>query len=401
MIRRGALLAGRDLLVLAVAALVRHARAERERVRSRATSAGARAAGQVGELAGIAAAGRQDVQLRLALGLAAQERDPGAVGGVARRVVADAVGELSWLAGAVEVDEPQRAAVLVLVQVGSRRCDDGGAAVRRDGGGAEGDEVGDVGGLHSLTPRFRQVGLVDELSARVRARSLSAQRRVLIGIAGPPGSGKTTLAEAVVARLGGFPDVAYVPMDGFHLADVELDPARPRRPQGRPGHLRPARLCGVLERIAAGEDVWAPAFERVLEQPIAQAIPIVAQTRIVVTEGNYLLLPDPPWPAVRAQLDEVWFCRQIESVRHARLVARHVQFGKTPDEAMAWVQRSDERNAALVAATQDDADLIVDLAGIDLIAGMSQALASAGGGTIATTGAGAGGTIRRPCRRRS
>jgi pantothenate kinase len=211
--------------------------------------------------------------------------------------------------------------------------------------------------------------IIDDLADRVRDRARSAQRRVLIGIAGAPGSGKTTLAEALVASLGGFPAVAYVPMDGFHLADVELARLGRADRKGAPDTFDPGGYAALLARVAAGADVWAPAFERVLEQPIAQAIPVIAQTRIVVSEGNYLLLPDAPWRSVRAQFDEVWFCRQVETVRIARLVARHVQFGKAPDEALAWVRRSDDRNATLVAATQNDADLLVDLAGVDLVAG--------------------------------
>jgi pantothenate kinase len=211
------------------------------------------------------------------------------------------------------------------------------------------------------------MGIVDDLVARVQARSRSAQRRVLIGIAGAPGSGKTTLAEALVARLGGFPAVGYVPMDGFHLADVELARLGRADRKGAPDTFDPGGYAALLARIVAGEQVWAPGFERVLDQPIAQAIPVVSQTRIVVSEGNYLLLPSAPWRSVRAQFDEVWFCRQDDSVRLARLVARHVRFGKTPDEALAWVRRSDEHNAALVAATADDADLLIDLTDVDLV----------------------------------
>jgi pantothenate kinase len=205
-----------------------------------------------------------------------------------------------------------------------------------------------------------------DLAARVAAvRAASTRPRVLIGIAGAPGAGKTTLAEALVARLGGFPFAVHVPMDGFHLADVEL--ARLGRDRkGAPDTFDAHGYAALLGRIAAGEVVWAPAFERVLDQPVAQSIPVTADSGVVVSEGNYLLLPRPEWQAVRAWFDEVWLCRQDETIRTERLIARHVRFGKSPDAARAWVLRSDQPNADLVAAAADRADLIVDLRGVDL-----------------------------------
>ena len=210
------------------------------------------------------------------------------------------------------------------------------------------------------------MALVDDLAARVAALSANSGRRVLIGIAGPPGSGKSALAEAVTARLGGFPTVAHVPMDGFHLADVELDRLGRADRKGAPDTFDLAGYAALLARIAAGEAVWAPGFERALGQPIAQAIPVPDSARIVISEGNYLLLPQ--WQTVRRHFDEIWYCRLDEQVRLARLVARHVQFGKTPDEAQRWVRRSDQRNAELVAASEPEADLIVDLTGVELSA---------------------------------
>jgi len=209
--------------------------------------------------------------------------------------------------------------------------------------------------------------LLDALVQRVEALAAArAHERVLIGIAGAPGAGKSTLAQALVDRLaGGCPwpgsRVAHVPMDGFHLADVELERLGLRDRKGAPDTFDPRGYAALLARIRAGEDVWAPAFERTLEQPVAQSLPVVTATRVVISEGNYLLLPDAPWPEVRAQFDEVWFCRVPEQLRLSRLVARHVQFGKSPEHARDWVIRSDERNAALVAATEQHADLLVDL----------------------------------------
>ncbi|MFF4487995.1 nucleoside/nucleotide kinase family protein [Streptomyces sp. NPDC001544] len=197
-----------------------------------------------------------------------------------------------------------------------------------------------------------------------RARSLAERRpRALLGIAGSPGAGKSTLAEHLVRALNGTgePWVAHVPMDGFHLADAELDRLGRRDRKGAPDTFDAAGYAALLGRLREERDevVYAPGFERVLEQPLAGAIAVAPTARLVVTEGNYLLLGTGPWARVRPRLDEVWFCALDEPERVRRLVARHEEFGKDHDSAVAWVLGSDQRNADLVAATRDRADLIV------------------------------------------
>jgi pantothenate kinase len=195
-----------------------------------------------------------------------------------------------------------------------------------------------------------------------RARALpQGGRRAILGIAGSPGAGKSTLAERLVRELNGAGDpwVAHVPMDGFHLADAELERLGLRDLKGAPDTFDAAGYAAMLRRLRdePGDVVYAPGFERVLEQPVA--IPVRPTARLVVTEGNYLLLASGAWPRVRPLLDEVWFCELPERERVRRLVARHEQFGKTHEEAVAWVARSDEHNAELVAATRGRADLVV------------------------------------------
>ncbi|SFN51373.1 Panthothenate kinase [Streptomyces sp. cf124] len=209
-------------------------------------------------------------------------------------------------------------------------------------------------------------GLLNRAAALARP-----DRRVLLGVTGGPGAGKTTLAERLTRELngGGEPWVAHVPMDGFHLADVELDRLGRRDRKGAPDTFDAAGYAALLERLRGDEDdvVYAPGFERTLEQAIAGAIPVPPSARLVVTEGNYLLVPGEPWSRVRSHLDEVWFCELDEAERVRRLVARHEEFGKGHDEAVAWVLRTDERNAELVATTRPYADLVVPASAMPVV----------------------------------
>jgi pantothenate kinase len=202
----------------------------------------------------------------------------------------------------------------------------------------------------------------DDLVHRARALPQGG-RRAILGIAGSPGAGKSTLAERLVRELNGTGDpwVAHVPMDGFHLADAELERLGRRDRKGAPDTFDAAGYAALLRRLRdePGDVVYAPGFERVLEQPVAGAIPVPPTARLVITEGNYLLLTTGAWQRIRPLLDEVWFCELPESERVRRLVARHEQFGKNHEEAVAWVSRTDERNAGLVAATRGRADLVV------------------------------------------
>lgn len=189
-------------------------------------------------------------------------------------------------------------------------------------------------------------------------------RRAVLGLVGSPGSGKSTLAEVLVSRLAdrlGAGAVAHVPMDGFHLADAALARLGRSARKGAPDTFDTGGYVALLRRIRTGEEdpVWAPTFERDLEQPVAGALAVPRSARLVVTEGNYLLLDDPAWRAVAAELDEVWFCALRADVRLARLLARHVAYGKPPGRAAAWIQAVDGPNADRIEPTAARADLVV------------------------------------------
>jgi pantothenate kinase len=213
---------------------------------------------------------------------------------------------------------------------------------------------------------------LDDLVARAAALA-AGPRRALLGITGSPGAGKSTLTAALLARLSAVLPagaVAHVPMDGFHLADVALTRLGRLAAKGAPDTFDAGGYVALLRRLRAdpAEDVvYAPMFERDLEQPIAGAIPVLPAARLVLTEGNYLLLDQGRWPEVRPLLDEIWFCDPDPDDRLAQLTARHVAFGKEPDHAAAWVAAVDEPNARLVEATRGRADLVVPAA---LLAGL-------------------------------
>jgi pantothenate kinase len=189
--------------------------------------------------------------------------------------------------------------------------------------------------------------------------------RVLVGVTGPPGCGKTTLVEDLLDHLRRtHPDlgVAHVPMDGFHLADISLERLGLRHRKGAPETFDVDGYAVALRRMRTADGtVYVPGFERTLEQPIAAAVAVPPSARLVLTEGNYLLLDDSGWQRVRDALDEVWYVDVDDAERRTRLRARHERFGKTREEARAWVDEVDEPNAQLVAGTRHRADRIVPM----------------------------------------
>ena len=187
---------------------------------------------------------------------------------------------------------------------------------------------------------------------------LAGERRVILGITGPPGAGKTAMASQIASTTGG---AVHVPMDGFHLADVQLQRLGRLDRKGAVDTFDVYGYLALLQRIRRQdtEIVYAPAFDRDIEQPVAGSIDIAPTARLIVTEGNYLLDSDEPWPDVRRTLDEVWFVDLATDERRRRLIARHIEFGKSPEQAKAWVRAVDDPNAERVERVRHLADLVL------------------------------------------
>ncbi|GGM47333.1 nucleoside/nucleotide kinase family protein [Longimycelium tulufanense] len=203
----------------------------------------------------------------------------------------------------------------------------------------------------------------EELVARAE-RLIAGGRRALLGITGPPGAGKSTLSERLVAALG--KRAVLVGMDGFHLAQRELDRLGRAERKGAPDTFDGYGYLDLLRRlrnngpgVPGAATVYAPEFRREIEESVACAVPVPPTTPLVVTEGNYLLLDEEPWKWVRDVLDEVWFLAPDEEERINRLVARHQRYGRSPDEARDRALGSDQANAERVANTLGSADLVL------------------------------------------
>lgn len=186
--------------------------------------------------------------------------------------------------------------------------------------------------------------------------------RAIIGIAGAPGAGKSTVAAEVVALLGA--GTALLPMDGFHRTQAELVALGRRERMGAPDTFDVDGLLRLLQAIAVGNPgtpLRAPGFDREREEPVPGAIDVSPEFSTVVIEGNYLLLDEGGWEAIAGHLDLTFFLEVDDGERQERLIARHIRFGKSPADATAWTLGPDEANARIIAATAARADYLVRL----------------------------------------
>ncbi|MDJ0343686.1 nucleoside/nucleotide kinase family protein [Streptomyces sp. H10-C2] len=192
-------------------------------------------------------------------------------------------------------------------------------------------------------------------------------RRALLGLAGAPAAGKSTLARRLVdgvnARLGS-DMAAYVPMDGFHLSRAQLERLGRGGRKGAPDTFDVDGYVQLLRRLRSSHErpVYVPEFDRRLEEPIAAGLVVLPEVRLIVTEGNYLADDGTGWESVRDLLDELWFVDAPRAVRERRLLRRHIRGGRSEPEARAFIDSSERPNAARVEAARANCTRVVTTA---------------------------------------
>lgn len=192
---------------------------------------------------------------------------------------------------------------------------------------------------------------------RIASVAAAAPGRVLVAVAGAPGAGKSTIAEAMVRRLGA--TAALVPMDGFHLDNAILDARGRRFAKGSPDTFDTAGFEAMLLRLKSGGEVILPVFDRYADLARGSARMVPPEARIAVVEGNYLLLGESPWDRLLPLWDLTVFLDVPEAELERRLIARWLHHGLTEEDARRRAFENDIPNARIVAGRSVPAQLVV------------------------------------------
>jgi len=196
--------------------------------------------------------------------------------------------------------------------------------------------------------------------ARIQNHLENSTERVLIGIIGKPGAGKSTLSKFLMAKL---PKefVTVVPMDGYHLSNKVLRDLERADRKGAPDTFDVAGFISLVKRIRSEQtqNIYYPIFDRAIEESIAAQGVVTSATKVVIIEGNYLLHNDGGWEVCNDLLDESWMVDVDDDKRISRLISRHIAYGKEPEAAKAWAKGTDEVNAKLIERGRTRADFIV------------------------------------------
>jgi pantothenate kinase len=198
--------------------------------------------------------------------------------------------------------------------------------------------------------------------ARIESFLAGSSERVLIGIIGKPGAGKSTLSKFLMSKL---PKefVTVVPMDGYHLSNNVLKELKRADRKGAPDTFDVAGFASLVKRIRSEQtqNIYYPIFDRAIEESIAAQGVVTSATKVVIIEGNYLLHDAGGWEAVKDLLDESWMVDVDDDKRIARLISRHIAYGKEPEAAKAWAKGTDEANAQLIERGRARADFVVQI----------------------------------------
>ncbi len=200
----------------------------------------------------------------------------------------------------------------------------------------------------------------DDLARMIRARATgprSVPERFIAALAGPPGSGKSTLAAALVAALGD--GARAVPMDGFHYDDAVLDARGLRSRKGAPETFDVLGFIHMMRRLRTEDEVAIPIFDRSMELSRAGADVVAAQDRLLVVEGNYLLLDEAPWRDLAPLFDLTVYIDVPEAELDRRLLARWAHYGRDPSEARTWIDSNDMPNIRRVTQGSRAADVVI------------------------------------------
>ena len=214
--------------------------------------------------------------------------------------------------------------------------------------------------------------LVADVLALVPPTEGEHPRRIVLGLAGAPAAGKSTLARYLVHVVNetlGTGTAGYLPMDGYHLSNAQLDRLGRRDRKGAPDTFDVHGYLAMLRRLPAETDhaVYVPDYDRRLHEPVAGRHVIESHTRLVVTEGNYLASDHAPWDQVRGLLAELWYVEATDQVRERRLHRRQRAGGAGASAAREWVERSDRPNGELVKRSRDNCTRVVRVSGVPRI----------------------------------